>query len=111
VRRVQPAAIALLIAVATLSPAQAVERILRFVSDVEVGRNGDLAVTGTIRVQAEGNQIRVVAEPTASQQTGWWLQDNLPGVVAGIGLAVVLGFYVFAWAWLGAIRRAAPSFQ
>src|ERR1700724_2073659 len=51
-------AIALLIAGAAVSPAQAVERILRFVSDVEVQRNGDLAVTETIRVQAEGNEIR-----------------------------------------------------
>jgi uncharacterized membrane protein YgcG len=255
-------AIALLVAVAAVSPAQAVERILRFVSDVEVQANGDLAVTETIRVQAEGNQIRrgilrdfpttyarpdgsrvvvgfdvksvtrdgteetwtteamangvrvrigraevtlstgaheyviryrttrqlgffadydelywnatgtgwtfaidsaearitlpqavpfrqsafytgpqgargqdaaiveqqpghivfrttralpagngltvatawakgVVAEPTASQQTNWWLQDNLPGVVAGAGLAVVLAFYGFAWARFG----------
>jgi uncharacterized membrane protein YgcG len=51
-------AIAFLLAVAAAGPAQAVERILRFVSDVEVERNGDLAVTETIRVQAEGNQIR-----------------------------------------------------
>src|ERR1700731_1292222 len=51
-------AIALVVAVLASGPAQAVERILRFVSDVEVERNGDLAVTETIRVQAEGNQIR-----------------------------------------------------
>jgi uncharacterized membrane protein YgcG len=255
-------AIALVIAVAAVEPAQAVERILRFVSDVEVERNGDLAVTETIRVQAEGREIRrgilrdfptiyarpdgarvvvgfevqsvrrdgatenwtteslnngvrvrigraevtlptgeheyviryrttrqigffadydelywnatgtgwtfpidvaearitlpeavplrqtafytgmqgargqdaaiveqtsghivfrttralpagsgltvaaawpkgLVAEPTASQQTGWWLLDNLPGVVAGAGLALVLGFYIFTWAQFG----------
>jgi hypothetical protein len=52
------AAIALLVAIAAAGPAQAVERILRFVSDVEIERNGDLMVTETIRVQAEGNQIR-----------------------------------------------------
>src|SRR6202047_3403390 len=50
--------IALVVAGVASGPAQAVERILRFVSDVEVERNGDLAVTETIRVQAEGNQIR-----------------------------------------------------
>jgi uncharacterized membrane protein YgcG len=255
-------AIALLLAGAVVSPARAVERILRFVSDVEVQRNGDLAVTETIRVQAEGNEIRhgilrdfptsysrldgsrvvvgldvqsirrdgatenwttealtngvrmrigraevtlstgqheyviryrttrqigffadhdelywnatgtgwtfaidavearitlpeavplrqsafytgpqgargqdaliaeqqpghivfrttralplgngltvaaawpkgIVAEPTASQQTGWWLADNLPGVVAGAGLAVVLAFYACAWLKVG----------
>jgi uncharacterized membrane protein YgcG len=255
-------AIALLIVIAAVAPAQAVERILRFISEVEVERSGDLAVTETIRVQAEGNQIRrgilrdfpttyarpdgtrvvvgfdvqsvrrdgatenwttealtngvrvrigraevtlptgeheyviryrttrqigfftdydelywnatgtgwtfaidvaearitlpeavpfrqaafytgpqgargqdativeqkpghivfrttralpagsgltvaaawpkgIVAEPTVSQQTGWWLQDNLPGVVAGAGLAVVLVFYAFTWVRFG----------
>ncbi len=255
-------AIALLVACAAAGPAQAVERILRFISDVHVERNGDLAVTETIRVEAEGNQIRhgifrdfpttytrpdgsrvvvgfdvqsvtrdgaaeswtneslangvrarigradvnlstgeheyviryrttrqigfladydelywnatgngwafaidsaearitlpeavpfrqsafytgpqgargqdativeqqpghivfrttralppgggltvaaawakdIVAPPSASQQTGWWLQDNLPGVVAGAGLALVLGFYAFAWLRVG----------
>jgi hypothetical protein len=44
--------------VASLAPAGAQERILRFVSDVTVERNGDLAVTETIRVQAEGLEIR-----------------------------------------------------
>ena len=39
-------------------PAQAVERILSFVSDVTVERNGDLRVKETIRVQAEGRDIR-----------------------------------------------------
>jgi Predicted membrane protein (DUF2207) len=43
----------------------------------------------------------VVAEPTASQETGWWLQDHLPGVVAGAGLAAVLAFYAFAWVRFG----------
>ena len=257
-------ALALVVAVGVVAaaPAQAVERILRFVSDVEVERNGDLAVTETIRVEAEGNQIRhgifrdfpttytrpdgsrvvvgfdvqsvtrdgadeswtkeslangvrarigradvnlsngeheyviryrttrqigffadydelywnatgtgwafaidsaearitlpeaapfrqsafytgpqgargqdativeqrpghivfrttralppgngltvaaawakgIVAPPTASQQTGWWLQDNLPGVVAAAGLALVLAFYAFAWLRFG----------
>jgi uncharacterized membrane protein YgcG len=44
--------------VATLAPASAVERILQFVSDVRVERNSDLLVTETIRVQAEGREIR-----------------------------------------------------
>ncbi|MGZ5867848.1 MAG: DUF2207 domain-containing protein [Xanthobacteraceae bacterium] len=39
-------------------PAHAIERILRFVSDVKVERNGDLTVTESIRVQAEGREIR-----------------------------------------------------
>jgi uncharacterized membrane protein YgcG len=43
----------------------------------------------------------IVAPPTASQQTGWWLQDNITGVVAGAGLAAVLGFYAFAWVRFG----------
>jgi uncharacterized membrane protein YgcG len=51
-------ALALVVAVVAAGPAQAVERIVRFVSDVEIERNGDLTVSETIRVQAEGNQIR-----------------------------------------------------
>jgi uncharacterized membrane protein YgcG len=43
---------------AQLAPAAAVERILQFVSDVKVEQNGDLLVTETIRVQAEGRDIR-----------------------------------------------------
>ena len=49
---------ALLVLVAASAPAAAVERILLFISDVVVESNGDLAVTETIRVQAEGASIR-----------------------------------------------------
>jgi uncharacterized membrane protein YgcG len=49
-------ALGLLIAVA--SPALALERIVQFISDVTVQRNGDLVVTETIEVEAEGNVIR-----------------------------------------------------
>ena len=51
-------ALALVLAIAAAAPARAVERILLFVSDAQVERNGDLIVTETIRVEAEGNQIR-----------------------------------------------------
>src|SRR5207253_9898294 len=51
-------AVTLVVLLAALAPAGAVERILRFVSDVAVERNGDLAVTETIAVQAEGRDIR-----------------------------------------------------
>ena len=49
---------ALWLLVAALTPAAAQERILSFVSDARVERNGDLFVTETIRVQAEGREIR-----------------------------------------------------
>ena len=39
-------------------PRAAVERIIQFISDVNVQRDGDLVVTETIRVEAEGNVIR-----------------------------------------------------
>jgi len=42
---------------ASLTAAVAEERVERFVSDVEVQRNGDLIVTETIQVWAEGNKI------------------------------------------------------
>ncbi|MEM5580876.1 DUF2207 domain-containing protein [Roseibium sp. AS2] len=38
--------------------AQADERILHFASDIDVGADGTLTVTETIRVRAEGNQIK-----------------------------------------------------
>ena len=48
---------AVLCAVA-LSSAGAAERIVRFISDVEVQRNGDLLVTESIQVASEYNQIK-----------------------------------------------------
>ena len=50
--------LALALLLGALSSAQAVERILLFISDVRVQHNGDLQVTETIRVQAEGREIR-----------------------------------------------------
>ena len=49
--------LAALILVAALLPAAAGDRILSFVSDVAVERNGDLGVTETIRFDVEGDQI------------------------------------------------------
>ncbi len=40
------------------APAIAVERILQFISDVKVEKNGDLLVTETLRVNSEGREIR-----------------------------------------------------
>jgi hypothetical protein len=48
----------LILLLSALAPARAVERILLFVSDVQVEPNSDLIVTETIRVQAEGREIR-----------------------------------------------------
>ncbi|HEX8534320.1 MAG TPA: DUF2207 domain-containing protein [Allosphingosinicella sp.] len=52
--------LALLGALALVLPgaADAEERILRFLSDVSVERDGTLAVTETIRVRSEGDQIK-----------------------------------------------------
>lgn len=52
------AALALALLLAASAPAGAVERIIQFISDVAVQRNGDLIVAETIRVEAEGNVIR-----------------------------------------------------
>ena len=51
-------ALALALLLAASAPASAVERIIEFISDVTVQRDGDLIVTETIRVEAEGNVIR-----------------------------------------------------
>jgi hypothetical protein len=55
VRRI---AIALALLTAALAPAAAAEKITRFVSDIAVQRNGDLLVTETIAVNAEGERIK-----------------------------------------------------
>ena len=52
------AAAALVLLLAWFAPALANERIILFVSDADVERNGDLLVTETIRVEAEGDQIK-----------------------------------------------------
>lgn len=54
----QRLALGLALLLAAIAPAGAVERIVQFISDVAVQRNGDLAVTETIQVEAEGNVIR-----------------------------------------------------
>ncbi len=54
----QRLALGLALLLAAVAPAGAVERIVQFISDVAVQRNGDLAVTETIQVEAEGNVIR-----------------------------------------------------
>ena len=51
-------ALALGLLLLAAEPAAAVERIIQFISDVAVQRNGDLIVVETIRVEAEGNVIR-----------------------------------------------------
>jgi len=52
------ALVAAVVLAAGCAPAAAVERILQFISDVQVEKNSDLLVTETIRVQAEGHEIR-----------------------------------------------------
>jgi hypothetical protein len=50
--------LSLFVSIAGLAPAAAAERIERFISEVDVQRNGDLLVTETIQVRAEGRDIR-----------------------------------------------------
>ena len=56
--RFRHAAVFLAFVLVAVAPAGAQERILLFVSDVVIERSGDLLVTETIRVQAEGKDIR-----------------------------------------------------
>jgi uncharacterized membrane protein YgcG len=42
-------------------------------------------------------QKGLVTAPSAAEQAGWWLQDNLPAAIAGLGLVGIVGFYAFAW--------------
>jgi uncharacterized membrane protein YgcG len=54
----QRLAFAVLVSIAALAPASAAERILLFISDVNVLANSDLLVTETIRIQAEGDAFK-----------------------------------------------------
>jgi uncharacterized membrane protein YgcG len=42
-----------------------------------------------------------IAPPSAEQLRSWWLRDNLAMLIAGAGLALVLFYYVWAWARVG----------
>ncbi|WP_315833866.1 DUF2207 domain-containing protein [Bradyrhizobium prioriisuperbiae] len=57
-RYLQRAGLAVVVLASLIVPASANERITRFVSDVDVQHDGDLLVTETIAVQAEGNVIK-----------------------------------------------------
>ncbi len=78
VRCIARAALALALIVAALDPASAVERILQFVSDVTVERNGDLAVTETIACRRKGATSAAascaISPPSTGAATarGWW---------------------------------------
>lgn len=72
-----------LILVAALLPAAAGDRILSFVSNVAIQRNGDLDVTETIRFDVEGDQIRHGIN-----------RDFPTRYTDGRGMAVVAGFTV-----------------
>ncbi len=42
-----------------------------------------------------------IAPPSAEQLRSWWLRDNLAMLIAGGGLALVLFYYLWAWARVG----------
>jgi uncharacterized membrane protein YgcG len=46
-------------------------------------------------------QKGVVTAPTSTQEAQWWLTDNLPAAVAGVGLIGILAYYWFAWLQVG----------
>lgn len=43
----------------------------------------------------------LVAEPTGGEKLGWFLRDNLGVLILGIGLLIVLLWYLFAWVNVG----------
>ena len=71
-------ALALIVLLAAVAPASAVERITQFISDVHVQRNGDLIVVETIRVEAEGNVIRRGGRRSSGQHTGDEILSDAP---------------------------------
>lgn len=43
----------------------------------------------------------IITPPTQAQLAQYWLRDNLPVVIAGAGLLLLLGYYAFAWLKVG----------
>jgi uncharacterized membrane protein YgcG len=46
-------------------------------------------------------QKGVVTAPTSTQEAQWWLADNSPAALAGLGLVGIGAFYLFAWLHVG----------
>jgi len=51
-------------------------------------------------------QKGVVTAPTSTQEAQWWVGDNLPAAVTGLGLIGIVAYYLFAWLRVG---RGPPS--
>ncbi len=74
-----------------------------------VSRQPGQIVFRTARALPPGNGLTVgaawrkgvVAPPSPAAQAGWWLQDNLPAAIAGLGLVGIAAFYAFAWSRFG----------
>lgn len=74
-----------------------------------VTRQPGLILFRTTRALPPGNGLTVaaawqkglVAPPSQAEQAGWWLQDNLPAAIAGLGLVGIVAFYAFAWSRFG----------
>ena len=48
----------------------------------------------------------VVAQAAEGTRLGWWLSDYGPPIVGGLGLVLVLAFYLYAWHRVGRDPRA-----
>lgn len=50
----------------------------------------------------------VVSSPPPQRQLGWWISDNGPPAVAGLGLLGILAYYFIAWRRAGRGPSAGP---
>ena len=50
----------------------------------------------------------VVHEPSSQEQMGFFLRDNVAAAIGLIWLAVLLGFYLWAWSGWAGTRPPAP---
>jgi hypothetical protein len=77
------AALILFVSLVAIAPGRAEERILSFISDIDLQANSDLLVTETIRIEAEGDQFR------------HGLRRNFPTIRTGRdGTQIKMGFTV-----------------
>jgi hypothetical protein len=49
-----------------------------------------------------------VAVPDLGLKTNWFIRDHFFALLAGLGIFVVLAYYLFAWAWVGRDPKKGP---
>ncbi|WP_417767532.1 DUF2207 domain-containing protein [Stappia sp.] len=78
-----------------------------FTARVEDGGRSVLFASTRVLAPGEGLTVNVemakgvVAEPTTEQELGYFLSDHFAEILGGLGLVLVLGYYLWVWRLVG----------